>query len=74
MTALPGTPQVHPPWWKRLHGALMPDYNRPAAAVWWGVVALGWPLLVWCLVSVCLQGWAAVAQVAVGSALAVGAG
>ncbi len=74
MTTLPGTPLAPAPWWKRLHGALMPDYNRKATAVWWLVVAVGWPLLAWSLVSVFQQGWVAVLQVAVGSALAVGAG
>jgi diguanylate cyclase (GGDEF)-like protein/PAS domain S-box-containing protein len=34
------------PWWQRLHGALMPDYNRKATIYWWlaavaGAVALG---------------------------------
>lgn len=28
-------------WWPRLHAALMPDYNRKAAAYWWSVVVLG---------------------------------
>ena len=26
---------------RRLHGALMPDYNRKATAYWWTVVVLG---------------------------------
>ena len=29
------------PWMPRLHQALMPDYNRSAAAYWWGMLALG---------------------------------
>jgi diguanylate cyclase (GGDEF)-like protein len=28
-------------WTARLHEALMPDYNRAAAAYWWGMLALG---------------------------------
>jgi len=31
----------HRPWWQRLHGALMPDYNRRAATYWWLMVAVG---------------------------------
>jgi diguanylate cyclase (GGDEF)-like protein/PAS domain S-box-containing protein len=30
-----------PPLWRALHAALMPDYNRKAAAYWWLMVALG---------------------------------
>jgi len=29
------------PWWLALHAALMPDYNRKAAAYWWSMIALG---------------------------------
>lgn len=36
---------LRPSWWHRLHAALMPDYNRPATAYWWSVVALGALLL-----------------------------
>jgi diguanylate cyclase (GGDEF)-like protein/PAS domain S-box-containing protein len=28
-------------WWMRLHGALMPDYNRIAAGYWWVMALLG---------------------------------
>ncbi len=34
------------PWWKRLHAALMPDYNRKAAAYWWTMVLVGAAALV----------------------------
>jgi diguanylate cyclase (GGDEF)-like protein/PAS domain S-box-containing protein len=34
------------PWWRRVHRALMPDYNRKATAFWWLVVALG-AIIVW---------------------------
>ena len=74
MTALNGTPPAPQAWWHRLHAALMPDYNRSATVVWWSVVALGWTLFVWSALHVLQQGWATVLQVAVGSALAVGAG
>ena len=30
-----------PPWWQRLHGRLMPDYNAKATAYWWAMVGLG---------------------------------
>ncbi len=29
------------PWWRRLHDALMPDYNCKAATYWWVMVLLG---------------------------------
>jgi len=29
------------PWWRRVHGALMPDYNRLAALYWWSAVLVG---------------------------------
>jgi len=28
-------------WWRRLHGALMPDYNRQTMAYWWITVLVG---------------------------------
>ncbi|HJV63980.1 MAG TPA: EAL domain-containing protein [Albitalea sp.] len=31
--------------WRRLHAALMPDYNRQAALYWWSVVAVGAALI-----------------------------
>ena len=31
--------------WHRLHAALMPDYNGPAAAYWWAVTLLGGAVL-----------------------------
>ena len=48
-------PPPRPPWWRRLHGALMPDYNRPATTFWWTVVGLGAVVLVANLGS--LRGW-----------------
>ena len=30
-----------PSWATRLHRALMPDYNRPAAIYWWAMAGLG---------------------------------
>ncbi len=74
MTAQTGSQQVPMPWWRRLHAGLMPDYNRRATAVWWLVAVAGWLLLAWSLGHVVTQGWVVLLQVAVGSALAVGAG
>ena len=48
-------PQTAPPEtapataWRRLHAALMPDYNRRAATYWWIVVTLGGLALLWAL-------------------------
>ncbi len=36
-----GRPMRPPPWWQRLHGRLMPDYNAKATACWWAMVGLG---------------------------------
>ena len=60
--------------WRRLHGALMPDYSRKAMLAWWlcataGALALGWSL--WQLTGL---GWAAWLQVAVAAVLAIAAG
>jgi diguanylate cyclase (GGDEF)-like protein/PAS domain S-box-containing protein len=32
---------LSPSWGRRLHQALMPDYNRPAAIYWWAMAGLG---------------------------------
>jgi diguanylate cyclase (GGDEF)-like protein/PAS domain S-box-containing protein len=62
------------PWWHRLHQALMPDYNRRAATVWWLLVVSGLTLLALCLAQVARQPLQVGAQVAVGMALALLAG
>ncbi len=43
MSTPPIEPTITPPlhWWRRLHSALMPDYNTPATAYWWLMVGLG---------------------------------
>ena len=74
MNTRPSPAPVPPTGWQRLHAALMPDYNRKATAVWWLFAVAGWLVLVWSLVSVVQQGWKAGLEVAVGTALAVGAG
>ena len=38
-TSAQGAPS--PSWTARLHQALMPDYNRPAAIYWWAMAGLG---------------------------------
>ena len=54
MTPAPGAAQDlnATPWWRRLHGALMPDYNRKATAYWWLMVVLGSVTLVRSVVDV----------------------
>jgi diguanylate cyclase (GGDEF)-like protein/PAS domain S-box-containing protein len=59
---------------QRVHAALMPDYNRATAVLWWTVVLLGVAGLLICLASLGRQGWAVWLQVALGTALAVASG
>jgi len=33
--------RARPPWWRALHQALMPDYNRKTTLYWWTMVLLG---------------------------------
>ena len=65
------TPQ---PLLKRLHTALMPDYNRKAAAYWWFMVGLGLVFLVTAARQVAALTWAAQLQVIIGCAVAMLAG
>ncbi len=62
------------PWWAALHAALMPDYNRKAAAYWWFMVLLGLGSLGLALHHVAALPLAAQAQVAIGCAVAMLAG
>ena len=62
------------PWWRRLHGALMPDYNRKATAYWWLMVVLGSVTLVRSVVDVMDDAPLAWLQIAVGMAIAMVAG
>jgi diguanylate cyclase (GGDEF)-like protein/PAS domain S-box-containing protein len=72
---MPSTPSALPRvWWRRLHAALMPDYNAKAAVYWWCVVLLGSVLLgraLWQLVG---QPWPVLLQVVFGCAVAMLAG
>jgi diguanylate cyclase (GGDEF)-like protein len=60
--------------WKRLHAALMPDYNRKATAYWWAVVVLGSLAFAGSLHSVSALTTAVIVQVAIGVAVAMVAG
>ena len=57
--------------WLRLHGALMPDYNRKATAYWWTMLVLG--LGAWLASAVTAAGMPALSllQIAAGVALAM---
>jgi diguanylate cyclase (GGDEF)-like protein/PAS domain S-box-containing protein len=69
----PATP-LPPPWWARLHAALMPDYNRKATVYWWSVVLLGMTILGLSVTQLAQQPSLAWLQVAVGMAIAMLAG
>ena len=47
-TADPAASLPSPTAYQRLHRALMPDYNRKAAAYWYTVVLLGGATLAYC--------------------------
>ena len=68
MSAPPATP------WQRLHAALMPDYNRPAAAWWWFVVLAGAGVLGHALLSLATEPPEVWLQVLVGAGIAMLAG
>jgi diguanylate cyclase (GGDEF)-like protein/PAS domain S-box-containing protein len=59
---------------QRLHAALMPDYNRPAALYWWAVVLAGALLLGWSLFSLAQRPPEVWLQVVVGTLIAMVAG
>ncbi|MBC7942575.1 MAG: hypothetical protein H7Z19_22960, partial [Chitinophagaceae bacterium] len=61
-------------WWARVHAALMPDYNRQAAAYWWLMVAAGVGACIHALGWLTQQTPSVAAQVLVGMAIAMGAG
>ncbi len=63
-----------PPWWQRLHAALMPDYNRAATSFWWAVVLAGGGLLLFCLARLGTIGWLGWLQIVLGTGLATAAG
>jgi diguanylate cyclase (GGDEF)-like protein/PAS domain S-box-containing protein len=69
-----GPPTIAAPWWQRLHAALMPDYNRPAAVYWWSVVVLGALVLLGSLGWLSQQEASVALQVVGGAAIAMLAG
>jgi diguanylate cyclase (GGDEF)-like protein/PAS domain S-box-containing protein len=60
--------------WGRLHGALMPDYNRKAAAYWWTMVSIGVLILAYCVSEVARLPREALMQIVAGAAIATLAG
>ena len=60
--------------WARLHGALMPDYNRKATVYWWTMVAIGLVTLLFCAAQVAQMPHGALLQILVGTAVATFAG
>mgnify|MGYP000919527025 CR=1 FL=1 len=59
----------------RLHLALMPDYNRKAAALWWGAVVVGYAVVLGCFVQLTrTMTWLDWAQLLAGMVLAMLAG
>ncbi len=67
----PPTPP-HGSWPRRLHTALMPDYNRHATAYWWLAVLAGAAALGWSVAWLLQQPWAVWLQMAAGE-VAIGA-
>ena len=63
-----------PPWWVRLHGALMPDYNRKAAWFWWVSVVAGAAVIGLAMLDLAGAPPAVWLQVAVGMGIAMLAG
>jgi len=70
----PAAAAAHLPWWRRLHAALMPDYNRKATVYWWTAVVVGGLAIVAALHGVAQLDRAALLQVAGGVAIAMLAG
>ncbi|WP_298833861.1 EAL domain-containing protein [uncultured Piscinibacter sp.] len=60
--------------WRRLHGALMPDYNRKATVYWCAMVTIGLLVLAHCVVEVSRLPREALVQILAGAAIATLAG
>jgi diguanylate cyclase (GGDEF)-like protein/PAS domain S-box-containing protein len=60
--------------WRRLHQALMPDYNREATVYWWTMVLLGTVALTYAVFEVHGLSRTVLAQIIIGTAFAVAAG
>ena len=66
----PLTVAAMPPW-RRVHTALMPDYNRRASAAWWTGFVLGLGALLWAALATAQLGLAVAGQAALALLLAV---
>ena len=60
--------------WRRLHAALMPDYNRQATAYWWCLLALGLAVLLFAINNLASRSIDIQAQILFGCAVAMLAG
>ena len=70
----PMSDPAKPGWWQRLHAALMPDYNVPATAYWWTMVALGLAVQVQAMHALLGLGFALQFQILFGCGVAMLAG
>jgi diguanylate cyclase (GGDEF)-like protein/PAS domain S-box-containing protein len=61
-------------WWRRLHRALMPDYNRQTTAYWWITVLVGGAVLAHALHQLSALSLLDLAEVGAATAIAVLAG
>ena len=63
-----------PPWWLRVHSALMPDYNRKATIYWWVAALAGAVVILAALMQVLTLDKHAWLQIAAGVTIAMVAG
>ena len=63
--------QAPPPWWRRFHAALMPDYNRKASILWWTLVLIGAVVFVVSALQAATLSGSALLQLAGGTLLAM---
>ena len=71
---LPSADTPPAPWWRRLHGAFMPDYNATAARYWWCTFAIGAAIVISSAGVVAAGDPVDTLQIAVGMAIAMLAG
>jgi PAS domain S-box-containing protein len=62
------------PWYRRLHAALMPDYNPAATVYWWLATGSGALLFLGCLAQMVGLPWLSLLQIAIGLVFALSAG
>ena len=70
----PPASNAAPTWAARLHRALMPDYNRPAALYWWSMALLGLAAGLLALAQIARQPLDVQLQVVIGCVVAAMAG